>query len=96
MRPIETSGLSGVTPRVTGTGTNPVNAVARVKPVASREQESLGEVALSAASAGESAPVDFSRVKQIRQAIEEGNYPIVPMKVADAMIAAGILLRTKS
>ncbi|MBT2133214.1 flagellar biosynthesis anti-sigma factor FlgM [Croceibacterium sp. LX-88] len=95
MRPIETSGLSGITPRITGAGATPVNAVARVRPVESREQEGLGEVALSAASAGESAPVDIDRVEQIRQAIEEGHYPIVPMKVADAMIAAGILLRTK-
>lgn len=95
MRPIDTSGLSGATPRVTGTGPAPVNAVARVRPVESREQEALGEVGINAASAGESAPVDFGRVKQIRQAIEEGRYPIVPMRVADAMIAAGILLRTK-
>ena len=39
-------------------------------------------------------PVDAERVKQIRQAIEEGRYPIVPAKVADAMIAAGLLLRS--
>lgn len=39
-------------------------------------------------------PVDTERVTQIRRAIESGTYPIVPAKVADAMIAAGILLRT--
>lgn len=39
-------------------------------------------------------PVDAERIKQIRQAIEEGRYPIVPTKVADAMIAAGLLLRS--
>lgn len=39
-------------------------------------------------------PVDSDRVKQIRLAIEEGRYPIVPTKVADAMIAAGLLLRS--
>ncbi len=39
-------------------------------------------------------PVDAERVKQIRQAIEDGHYPIVPAKVADAMIAAGMLLRS--
>lgn len=39
-------------------------------------------------------PVDAERVSQIRKAIEEGRYPIVPAKVADAMIAAGLLLRS--
>ncbi len=39
-------------------------------------------------------PVDAERVQQIRQAIEDGRYPIVPAKVADAMIAAGLLLRS--
>ena len=50
----------------------------------------------SALDAGRSAPVDVERVKDIRQAIETGNYPLVPAKIADAMIAAGMLLRTAS
>ncbi len=49
-------------------------------------------VAASPVSAGQ-PPVDVERVAQIRKAVEEGTYPIVPAKVADAMIAAGILLR---
>lgn len=44
--------------------------------------------------AGQAAPVDAERVKDIRHAIETGNYPIIPTKIADAMIAAGMLLRT--
>lgn len=39
-------------------------------------------------------PIDFDRVSQIRKAIEDGRYPLVPQRVADAMIAAGHLLRT--
>jgi len=39
------------------------------------------------------APVDVERVNLIRKAIETGEYPLVPTKIADAMIAAGILLR---
>mgnify|MGYP003387810585 CR=1 FL=1 len=39
-------------------------------------------------------PVDSDRVATIRKAIESGNYPILPMKVADAMIAAGVMLRS--
>lgn len=39
-------------------------------------------------------PVDTDRVAEIRRAIQQGHYPIVPTKVADAMIAAGLLLRS--
>ena len=38
-------------------------------------------------------PVDAERVGEIRRAIESGRYPLVPARVADAMIAAGLLLR---
>ena len=40
------------------------------------------------------APVDQERVETIRHAIEKGTYPVLPTKIADAMIAAGMLLRT--
>ena len=40
------------------------------------------------------APVDAERVKMIRDAVETGRYPVVPAKIADAMIAAGVLLRS--
>ena len=39
-------------------------------------------------------PVDFERIAEIRLAIERGHYPVIPMRVADAMIAAGLLLRS--
>lgn len=39
-------------------------------------------------------PVNHDRVAEIRKAIENGTYPLVPQKIADAMIAAGYLLRT--
>lgn len=40
------------------------------------------------------APVDAERVSEIRRAIDKGSYPVIPMRVADAMIAAGLLLRS--
>lgn len=43
---------------------------------------------------GEAAPVDAERVAVIRSAIERGAYPVVPARIADAMIAAQMLLRT--
>jgi len=41
-----------------------------------------------------SAPVDQERVRSIRQAVETGKSPLFPAKIADAMIAAGMLLRS--
>lgn len=38
-------------------------------------------------------PIDAERVAVIRHAVETGNYPMIPARVADAMIAAGLLLR---
>lgn len=38
-------------------------------------------------------PVDTDRVQVIAKAIEQDRYPVIPMQVADAMIAAGMLLR---
>lgn len=40
------------------------------------------------------APVDVERVKVIRHAIETGNYPVIPTKIADAIIAARLLMST--
>ncbi len=33
-------------------------------------------------------PVDAERVQQIKKALEDGRYPIVPARIADRMIAA--------
>ena len=40
------------------------------------------------------APIDYERVSEIRAAVERGTYPLVPAKLADAIIAAGMLLRS--
>lgn len=50
-------------------------------------------VALSDALNPGEAPIDTDRVQAIKRAVESGEYPLVPTKIADAMIAAGILLR---
>jgi negative regulator of flagellin synthesis FlgM len=39
-------------------------------------------------------PVDAERVAMIRKAVESGTYPVVPTRIADAMIAAGMMLRS--
>ena len=52
-------------------------------------------VAVAETSARETAkayaakpPVDAERVQQIKRALQEGRYPIVPAKIADRLIAA--------
>lgn len=35
-------------------------------------------------------PVDAERVQQIRNALREGSYPLVPTRIVDAMIAAQV------
>lgn len=37
-------------------------------------------------------PVDQARITEIRNALKQGNYPLYPTKIADAMIAAPLLL----
>ncbi len=53
-----------------------------------------GALALSDALDPGAPPVDADRVAEIRKAIEQGTYPLVPHRIADAMIAAGYMLRT--
>lgn len=56
-------------------------------------QDAAVVVASEALDAGP-VPVDNDRVVQIRKAVESGTYPLNPAKVADAIIAAGMLLRS--
>jgi negative regulator of flagellin synthesis FlgM len=50
-------------------------------------------VTTTALDAGE-IPVDEGRVAVIRKAVESGSYPLIPARISDAMIAAGLLLRS--
>ena len=52
------------------------------------------QVSAPGIGAGPAAPVDAERVAEIRKAVEQGRYPLIPTRIADAMIAAGHLLRT--
>ena len=67
--------------------------------VETRSPKASGSGAPSASPAGVSIevatsvdaakpPFDNERVAEIRKALEDGNYPLVPTKIADAMIAA--------
>lgn len=45
---------------------------------------------VTAAAEAASPPVDAERVAQIRKALRDGSYPLVPTKIVDAMIAAQV------
>lgn len=63
-------------------------------PTAGATPAATVSVATSAALDPGAAPVDTDRVSQIRKAVESGEYPLIPARIADAMIAAGMFLRT--
>lgn len=52
-------------------------------------------VELSGAADPGAPPIDHDRVAEIRKAIEQDRYPVIPLRVADALIASGLLLRTE-
>ncbi len=88
MRPIEIQQmrLTRATERVV-----PVEKARPADPVAKGEKDV--QVSLGNGLEAKAPPVDVERVEKIRQAIEAGTYPLLPAKIADAMIAAGIILR---
>lgn len=51
-------------------------------------------VATSTTTSAGTIPENSDRVAAIKKAIEEGNYPIVPTQIGDAMIAASMLWRS--
>jgi negative regulator of flagellin synthesis FlgM len=70
-----------------------VAAPAVAKPTTTAATASaVPEVRTTAPGAGE-IPIDGNRVAQIKRAIETGSYPVLPVRISDAMIAAGLLLQ---
>lgn len=77
---------------------NPV-AAAAAQPAtapAAAPAQAAPPVETAVASGAGQVPFDQTRVDQIRQAVDTGTFPLIPAKVGDAMIAAGILLQRKS
>lgn len=97
MSPIEIGASRSVGPVQVSTPrtTRATSATPATEAATTAESGAAAQVEKSdALDAGKAAPVDVERVKVIRHAIETGTYPVVPAKIADAMIAAGMLLRT--
>lgn len=64
--------------------------VAPLKPVPASLPATIAETSAREAAKALAArpPVDVERVKLIKQALQDGRYPIVPAEIADRMIAA--------
>jgi len=94
MPPIELGPTGTPAPRSVGAIDARTASERPVSGQAPRSAAAAPAVVRSAALDAGAAPVDAERVREIRRAIEEDRYPILPMKAADAMIAAGLLLRS--
>ncbi len=90
MQPIDNTPIARSRPVGTDAARLPIGAPAAPGSAVSPPAEP-GVIA-AAVTAGSAPPVDQERVAQIRTAVREGNYPLVPAKVADALIAANYLL----
>ena len=73
-------------PRVLRTAVD--TPTAAVSTTAAKIPATTGTFATLAADMAASAPVDTDRVAQIKQAIKDGRYPIMPARIADSLIAS--------
>lgn len=94
MTPIERPVAVGTGARVTAAASTAVTPKDSLRAVREAPDDAL-ESGIVPPSAGDATPVDIDRVSVIRKAVEEGRYPVLPTRIADAMIAAGFLLRNK-
>lgn len=71
-------------------GVAPVERVSAARKPADQAAQAETMTSVSALSAGDQPPVNADRVADIRKAIEDGTYPILPVEIADGIIAAGL------
>ncbi|MCV0383931.1 MAG: flagellar biosynthesis anti-sigma factor FlgM [Erythrobacter sp.] len=64
--------------------------VAATQKVAAETRQSEAPIASSPLAAGRQVPVDQDRVAEIRKALQDGKYPLIPAKIADAFIASSL------
>lgn len=96
MPSVELNQLAGISPTRALSESDRGQTAARVPAAAARPAAPPGisiEVSAPAANAANAAPpIDAERVKQIRAAVQDGSYPLLPAKIADAIIAAQVSL----
>ncbi|MDP5102916.1 MAG: flagellar biosynthesis anti-sigma factor FlgM [Erythrobacter sp.] len=93
MPSVELNKLVGITPARALSESDRPQVDTRAPAVAARPAAAAGiSVEVSAPAADTAPPVDAERVQQIRSALQNGTYPLVPAKIADAIIAAQVSL----
>lgn len=94
MPSVELSKLSSVGPARAVASGERAQIEARTRSAAAAPATAAPGISLevSATSDAASPPVDAERVSQIKAALRDGSYPLVPTKIADAMIAAQVSL----
>lgn len=94
MPSVELSKLPGVSAARAVTAGERAQIEARPRPAASPAETAASGISLEVSAAADATqpPVDAERVQQIKAALRDGSYPLVPTKIADAMIAAQVSL----
>lgn len=94
MPSVELSKLPGVSAVRAPVTSDRAQIEARARPAASAAQGTATGISLEVTGTPEAVtpPVDAERVAEIRSALRDGTYPLVPTKIVDAMIAAQVSL----
>lgn len=99
MPSVELSKLSKVSAARTGAAGERTQVETRAQPLSAANPATAPGISLEVARLGvagssdtSSPPVDAERVSQIKAALREGSYPLVPTRIVDAMIAAQVSL----
>lgn len=95
MNRIDIQGAKGVASSLRAKGAAPVLQADAVGESGAGAVKAHGMELASIVAADTEMPIDHERVAEIRKAVAQRLYPINPVKIAEAMIAAGFLLRTQ-
>ena len=68
---------------------SPAQRISASQTVAAETRESEAPVTTALVTAGDH-PIDHDRIAEIRQALADDRYPLIPTEIADAIIAAGL------
>lgn len=83
------TGIPDATPRTLRlSGALPAGEVTSASAATATKQGQAEGIVTSRAGSGSTPPVDNDRVEEIRKAIRDGSYPVLPVEIADALIAA--------
>lgn len=93
MAPYDIPRIQGVAPlRPAGRETNAQHAAPKQAERSAPQDRSAVKVETAGDADLRQIPIDAERVAEIRGALKDGSYPLIPAKTADAMIAARMLL----